>query len=85
MDDEFAESLIVTDRYLDTSPIEPEKSLAQVWKVRALLGLARKQEAIGLFREVDDVFQQQKDDRYDQTPKKTQQAMRKSYDAVKLK
>jgi tetratricopeptide (TPR) repeat protein len=56
MDDEFEQSLAVINRYLQTEPEEPEKSLAGIWKVRALLGLARLDEAIDLFRVVNPVF-----------------------------
>ena len=56
MDDEFEQSLAVTNRYLQTEPEEPEKSLAEIWKVRALLGLSRRAEAIDLFQVVDPIF-----------------------------
>jgi len=56
MDHEFEQSLAVINRYLQTEPEEPEKSLAGIWKVRALLGLARLDEAIDLFRVVNPVF-----------------------------
>lgn len=61
MDDEFEESLTAIEQFLATGYMGPERTMANIWKVRALLGLHRQEQAMTLFEQIDPEFRTSKE------------------------